>query len=83
MNSRIQELAEQAGFISWKDESWKPQDAVFDWGTTYDAELEKFAELIVSECAELVALRPCIDDGNWPHPSEMIKQHFGVQDDPE
>lgn len=64
MNDRIKQLAEQAGFISWEDESWKPQDAVFDWGTTYDAELEKFAELIVQEC---------IDTLHWHDSDDAVK----------
>jgi hypothetical protein len=40
----------------------------------------KFAELIVRECVEVVASRPYIDDGNWSHPSTMIRKHFGVEE---
>jgi len=66
MNERIKELAEQTGF-SMIDIHQNPDD------------LEKFAELIVKACIDLVATRPYIDDGNWSHPSMMIKQYFGVE----
>jgi hypothetical protein len=35
-------------------------------------ELEKFAELIVLECAKVA-------DGGWADPGHQIKQHFGVE----
>ena len=73
MNERIQELAEQAGItLSQKDYSYYWVESAED--------IEKFAELIVKECMDLVASRPYIDDGNWSHPSMMIKQHFGVEE---
>ena len=39
MNKRIEKLAEQAGFPEWSQK-------------TIGFELEKFAELIIAECAE-------------------------------
>jgi len=53
MNQRIRELAEQAGFVAWTDEPWKPLNAAIDWSSNYDKELVKFAELIVQDCAEI------------------------------
>jgi hypothetical protein len=50
MNEKIKELAEKAGFLLWEDEPWKPGGAIVDWGSQYDGELEKFAELIINEC---------------------------------
>jgi hypothetical protein len=50
MNEKIKELAEKAGFLLWEDEPWKPEGAIVDWGSQYDGELEKFAELIINEC---------------------------------
>jgi hypothetical protein len=50
MNERIKQLAEQAGFGLWQDESWNPGD-VIDWSCRYDDEFKKFAELIVRDCA--------------------------------
>jgi hypothetical protein len=52
MNERIRELAEQAGFVLWKDDSGNHGD-IIDWSSSYDNELKKFAELIVRECARL------------------------------
>ena len=50
MNEKIKELAEKAGFLLWENEPWKPEGAIVDWGSQYDVELEKFAELIINEC---------------------------------
>ena len=71
MNQRIRLLAEQAGFY-YTDRT--------GFITPAGCNPAKFAELIVRECADIVASRPYIDDGNWSHPSTMIKQHFGVQE---
>lgn len=46
MNSKIKELAEQAGFCFWSDESWKPEGAVIDWASNYDEAFERFVELL-------------------------------------
>jgi hypothetical protein len=53
MNTRIKELAERAGFVLWADEPWNPGD-VIDWSNRYDAELEKFAQLLIDECQDVV-----------------------------
>lgn len=47
MNSKIKELAKEAGFVMWANESWKPKDAVVDWSCEYDKELEAFYYLVV------------------------------------
>ena len=45
MNELIRELAEQAEFVMWADESWKPEGAIIDWSSdyNYNNELAKFA----------------------------------------
>jgi len=65
MNERIRELAEQAGGGPSK------------WYTNPDV-LEKFAQLIVRECAWLVNE----NDISLPYGTfgELIKQHFGVEE---
>jgi len=74
MNERIQELAEQAGY--------KHPDAV---GTCEDYayfDHEKFAELIVRECAD-VTHRLIVEDGKeFPMKSVAyrLKEHFGVEE---
>ena len=59
MNERIQKLAEQAG---WDNHHSK-----------FDTRIEKFAELIVRECAEIA------DKAEPYKASDLIKQHFGVE----
>lgn len=68
MNPRIRELAKQAGYGS-------------RWNTTEQFEkfMEKFAELLVRECAGA-----CLHD-DWEDPrwgrfyANKIKEHFGVK----
>ena len=68
MNERIRELAEQAGAVYSNDHAV----------SLLDDEIEKFAELIVQECAGLL-------DGEWEKEilcgsdaAGILKQHFGV-----
>ena len=41
----IKKIAEEAGFVLWDDEHWKPKGAVVDWAILYDKELVKFYHL--------------------------------------
>jgi hypothetical protein len=50
MNEKFKLLAEKSGFLLWENEPWKPEGAIVDWGSQYDGELERFAELIINEC---------------------------------
>ena len=63
MNERIRQLAEQNFYYG----TWEG-DGIF----TGQVDLEKFAQLIVRECAD-IALREEHD------PYECIKKHFGVK----
>jgi hypothetical protein len=80
MNERIRELAEQAT-------SHMPGHPPYD-GLTFDVfDKEKFAELIVRECVELVSANRdlAIEDG-WNVDEAMstaindIEEHFGVEE---
>jgi len=78
MNERIRKLAKQAGFGLHRD------------GEIYTSRLEhlpitedieKFAELIVRECIDIVspyAIRMENFDGG--HPIDDLKKHFGVEE---
>ena len=77
MNAKILELAKQAGFIMWNDESCNPGD-VIDWSSRYDEEFVKFAELIVNECAGVVE-KNLFESIGW-NTSKKVKQHFGVEE---
>ena len=66
MNERIRQLAEQTG--------WRYDNG--EWQFADDSDIEKFAELIVRECAELVDR--AISDGGVD--GRAVKEHFGVEE---
>ena len=68
MNERIDELMRQAGIFKPK-EFYQHIDAL---------QLEKFAELIVRECAEQVKNMRVNDYGISG--AEIIREHFGVEE---
>ena len=66
MNKKIQKLAEQCGFRSNPD--------IYDRNQSFD--IEKFAELIVNECADIADMNTYQSD----LPGKYIQEHFGVQE---
>ena len=73
MNERIRELAKQAGFAMKIDDD--PNSPPGWWGAGHDPTFEKFAELIVRECADIAKTAA-------PYSSDdLILKHFGVKDD--
>ncbi len=68
MNQQIEQLALQAGFNLHND--------VID-GHDFKHEIEKFAELIVRECAS-IASNPAT--GCYTSFGNDIKKHFGVEE---
>jgi hypothetical protein len=77
---RFLELAEQAGFIFWADESWRPKGDTIDWSSNYDEELAKFAELIVRECIDQVLTGPNGPAYYAVEAAMRVKKHFGVEE---
>ena len=74
MNERIKELAEQAkGFVDLNQHVGGEKGCMV---YTYDG-LEKFAELIVRECAGVVA-KDMDYHANWC--GDKILKHFGVEE---
>jgi hypothetical protein len=77
MNERIQALAEQAEkYASEKDGKYDGAGNLnWQW---QDIKMEKFAELIVRECAGIVKFTPT----GVPHATiiKIIKEHFGVEE---
>jgi hypothetical protein len=81
MNERIKELAKQAGIAVWGDAVY-----MYDPKDTLDSTvMEKFAELIVRECAE-----QSMSIGRYNTPSNItpdlaiaiaigLKKHFGIE----
>jgi hypothetical protein len=72
MNERIRQLAEQAGAVKvWE---WASDDVL----DTKNMDAEKFAELIVRECARVYWN---IDDGEiHGEYVNALKKHFGVEE---
>ena len=71
MNERIKAIGRQAGFAFIGDgiygQRWYSSKCGMD-----ASEFEKFAELIVKECATLV-------DTSWDLSGNMIREHFGIE----
>ena len=62
MDKRTQELAEQAGFVFWGEESWGPGPGNIDWSCDYNEEFEKFAKLMREELQkDKVDTKPLIE----------------------
>jgi hypothetical protein len=71
MNERIRKLAEQADKLA-DNQIQMPGEYHPDWGDVRD---QKFAELIVRECANYASR-------NWEHGhllAQDLKNHFGVE----
>jgi hypothetical protein len=82
MNDKVKQLAERAGFVFWNNEEWKPQGETIDWSCSYDKELEKFAELIIKECCDVLSSQVIFHSGygynqNMLH--DRIKKQFEVK----
>ena len=81
MNERIRELAEQAKCYADENNAHYLQNP--HWIETFE---EKFAELIVRECADLCMKYDTCEDIDKPlehrkgrHFYTIIKKHFGVE----
>jgi hypothetical protein len=68
MNERIGKLAVEAG-AHWDHGDWNMPSAVY----FSEGDLEKFAELIVRECAQIA------DTAEPYQTSDLILKHFGVE----
>jgi hypothetical protein len=85
MNEHIKQLAEQAGLVRNGDIGMKRWEGPRS-DSISDQDLEKFAELIVRECINIVAKRKdqAIDD-SWNVDEAMsmaemdLEEHFGVE----
>jgi hypothetical protein len=75
MNQQIQQLAEQAGMVRILNEhAHEYGNGTFE-NTPYP-ELEKFAELIVEECATVIE-KNLFQGIGW-NTSRAVKRHFGI-----
>lgn len=82
MNKRIRELAEQAGIkiipLIIDDEEYYYEDVRMDGSE----DLEKFAKLIVAECAKIAFLGSSLSVDDSIQVRDMIIKYFGEKDEP-
>ena len=71
MNERIRQLADEAGIAIWGDAvyMYHPKD------TLDSAVLEKFALLIVRECADIATM----NQFQWDSAGGYVLKHFGIE----
>jgi hypothetical protein len=74
MNSKILELAQQAGFCLWENEDWKPAGAVIDWAAQYDEQFQMFVELLLRDVASFVDNKITFGVG------EKILERYGIDE---
>jgi len=76
MNKRIKELAEQAGlkYYNWITNESNVADGDYKYPRLED--YEKFAELIVRECAEIAGCNSHVSGFTL---GDLIKEHFGIE----
>ena len=81
MNERIKQLAEQAGgnpnYKAFRGYFLPPPPDYIDPATV---NLEKFAELIMRECAEAAARAVKSDTDKIYYFESVMKSHFGVEE---
>ena len=86
MNERLKQLAEQAGIL--KEQSVQAKIVKNEDGTWTSIleypDLEKFAELIIQECAKSLWTEECHNSDlaleEFERNSAKIKKHFGVEE---
>ena len=78
MTEQIKQLAEQAGIAVWGDAvyMYNPKD------TLDSAVLEKFAQLVVRECAKVILETPVeyTEIDTMHRIRDRVRQHFGVEE---
>jgi hypothetical protein len=93
MNLRIKELADEAG-LKWKEQPphYTNTNNPIDFPVSANRDLEKFAELIVKECATYMngrtedwdaKLRWIFNDGSGymeVDVDSLLNEHFGVEE---
>jgi hypothetical protein len=82
MNTQIYKLAIQAGFIPRESLHGIMENGI-DWSSGpygYDKSLQKFAELIIEECIEVVEKQKVKMSYGPSFVIQDIKQNFGVEE---
>lgn len=85
MNERIKLLAEQAG-LTWRVQPlhYTNTNNPIDFPVSANRDLEKFALLIIRECAESLWTEECYNSDlaieEFEKHSKKITEHFGVEE---
>jgi hypothetical protein len=83
MNDKIKQLAEEAGFVLWADETWNPGETI-DWASNYDEEIVKYTELVVRASLVDFYRRYLDTNSNEDITSQIdryLKEHYGIKND--
>ena len=81
MNEKIKQLIEQAGIESYPAKLLVNTDEEGKVSSKWEIPLEKFAELIVQECANIVRSRSLPDsysEACLRNIADELEEHFGV-----
>ena len=79
MNKEFKSLADEAGFVRFSPE--EDSDTPIDWSCDYTEDLNRFAELIVRQCAMIADTERSNSVGCGYITKTLgmrIKEHFGV-----
>jgi hypothetical protein len=74
--TKIVELAKQAGFVFWSDETWGPGPSNIDWNCDYSTEFNTFVQLLINECSHVANNR--YEKGFAPV-GNYIKDYFATK----
>jgi len=82
MNKRIKELARQAYIEARLDENPKWRESFVSEAAMNEIQstMEKFAELVVRECADLFEVEYGQSEVSGNEVAEVVKKHFGVEE---
>lgn len=75
MNKRIEELKHQAQFWCFENCPEQFSEESVCYGTAWE---DRFAQLIIAECAQLVQ-GVSVDSMGYHTADQKIKEHFGVE----
>jgi hypothetical protein len=62
MNAVIQELVQDAGFMTWADEEWGPGPGHIDWNAEYSQEFDLFLTMLSDRIYKAVMKQCNVDD---------------------
>lgn len=84
MNNTIRKIAEEAGFLFWEEEPWKPEGETIDWASADEKTFVNYSELLIADCL-LDFYRNCFDLNSNEDITGQVKNYindrFGENND--